>query len=185
MAVATILPAHFLYQATIVLLRMYASFLSAQIVIIWNVAKWMPTVCSTLWVVTIRLGEGVFLPLACRFVSYLWTCMLCTCSDIYNASGANSYVSYASAKRELWVLSLCHWKLYIIIGIVGSALIIVFDHFDEFDKRTARAVQRWARETGHAASDNVEGRVSTPEVYNYSRAYDLNHRVDEKTNNEE
>jgi hypothetical protein len=191
MAIATILSAHFLYQATIVLLRMYASFLSAQLVIFWNIAKWMPTILSTLWVVTIRLGEGFFVPVACRIVSYLWTCLSCTCSNMFNGSGASSYVSHVGAKRELWVLSLCHWKMYIIIGIVGSALIVVFEHFDEFDKRTARAaalhrpVQHWAREMGHAASDTVEGAVPTLGVYNYSRAYDLNHRVDEKTNNEE
>jgi hypothetical protein len=201
MAVATCSTlAPILYQATIVLLRIYASFLSAQLVLIWNVAKWIPTVCSTLWTVAICLWEGFLLPFACRMMSYLWTCMLCTYSNI--VSGAISYISHdAMTKRELWGLSLCEWKLYLSIGFVGGTiwytLTAVFEHFDEFDKGMARAdvhhrafhhraIQRWARDTGHSASDNVGGMVPTSGVYNYSRAYELNHRANGKTaNNEE
>jgi hypothetical protein len=46
--------------------------------------------------------------------------------------------------------------------VVVSALVIVMDDFDKFDKRTARAValhreiQRRLRETGYSASDTVE-----------------------------
>jgi hypothetical protein len=162
---ATVL-VHFYYQATIVFLRMFASFLWVQAILIWNVAKCMPIVLNTLWVVTIRMGEGFFLPVACRLGSYLWTCLSDTYSALYNASGITEAVSYASTKRELWVLSLCHWQAYIIVGIVGSAIIFMYDHFDAFDKRTARAM------------------VPTPGAYNYGKAYKLN-RVDETTNSEE
>ena len=183
--------AHFLCRATMVLLRMYASFLWAQVIIVWNIAKWMPTVFSTLWAVTIHMGKGLFLPVAYRLGSYLWTCLSDTYSALYNASGMTEAISYASTKRELWVLSLCHWKVSIIVGIVGSVVILVFEHFDAFDERTAgaevlqRAVQVWARDTGHTAFVNVEGMVPTPGAYNFGKAYKLNYRADEKTNSEE
>jgi hypothetical protein len=163
---ATVL-AHFFYQATMVLLRMYASFLYAQVVIVWNIAKWMPTICSTLWVLTIRLGEGLFLPVACRMVSYLWTCLSDTYWCMYRGSGAMEAISYISTKRELWVLSLCPWRAYIVGCIVGSAIIVMVDHFDAFDKRTARAV------------------VLPPGAYNYGRAYKVDYRADDENANGE
>lgn len=170
MAVATtVLSSHFLYQTTIVMLRMYASFLWAQLVVIWIIAKWTPSVLSSLWVMTIR-----FLPcfMSCSYVS-----------------GA---ISYVSTVGELWMISFCQWKVSIVIGIAGTALVVVFDHFDNFDnfeKRWERAVahhrvrrgenRRVRVETTQAETDNAEGMLPMPGAYDYGKAYKLNYQADE------
>jgi hypothetical protein len=101
--------------------------------------------CLDLGLIRLRLGRKV-------------TGMSCTYSVMYNIWRAFSYL-YGLLLLKLWTY---YRKESIVVVIVVIALIIVMDDFDEFDKRTARAValhreiRRRLRETGHSASNTVE-----------------------------
>jgi hypothetical protein len=191
----------------IVMLRMYASLIWAAFFVIWNITKWVPTILITLWV-----GGGFVLPVACRVVSCLWTCMFCTYSVINNISGAVGYVSTTfvipvacRVVSCLWTCMPCTysavipiygpggWKVEVVVGIVMLALIDLMNHFDKFDKRMERSValhtalirenRRFAHEAGQAA-DNAERTVPTQGAYyDYSMAYELSGA--DETNSEE
>jgi hypothetical protein len=171
MTVATVL-SHVCYQATMVLWRMIALLLWAQIHVMWNMVKCMPTVWSTLWAVAMRVGGGLFLN---------------TCSLVYHVSNVSmQYVInlYRPILEHMW---MCHRETCMVYGIVGVIIIVAFDHFDQFDKRTRRviAIHQILVERGLLvpAPDMEERMVPIQGAFDYGRAHELN-RADD-TNSEE
>jgi hypothetical protein len=106
--------------------------------------------------------------------------MSCTYFCIHHVAGA---VSQDPFVQELWLLSLYHWKVSIVVGVVLIAALIIMVSLDMFDSRMAyflalheavMQAERLARETGQATSDNVERIFPTPGGFDYSKAYKLN-----------
>jgi hypothetical protein len=204
MAVATIL-SHFFYHAIVVMWHLYAMVVGAAFVAICHIAKWTPTVLSSLWAVTIPV-----LPVAYRLVSSviscLWMCMSCTYSILYSASGAVMYVSSKlllaipiiwPVLRNLWILLSYNWKMTLVVLYVGGLLINLTDDLDKFDERMVRAISHHmalrhqrrhlpAPEEQEQATvdDDAETFVPTG-AYDYSKAYQLNFSDSDETNSEE